>query len=40
MPFDVYLELTDWERIALLVEIDELIGRANEAGAPPPKDVR
>lgn len=37
-----YVQLTDWERIALLVELDDMIGRANEAGAPPtrPKDWR
>lgn len=42
MTFDGYLKLTDWERIALLVELDDLIGRANEAGAAPsrPKDWR
>lgn len=36
------MRMFEWERIALLVELDELIGRANEAGAAPtrPKDWR
>lgn len=40
MTFDGYLDLLEWERIALLVELDEMIGRANEAGAERPKDMR
>lgn len=37
MPYEAYLQLTEWERIALLIELDEMIGRAN---SPRPKDMK
>lgn len=42
LTFEGYLNLTDWERTALLVELDDMIGRANEEGALPtrPKEMR
>lgn len=40
LSWDAYLDLLEWERAALLVELDELIGRANETGNMRPKDTR